>query len=108
MEGVSPNTKMSIQEALLNGFRKEHGTASKKQKTATSNDVVHCVDKYRNSMSHIHRPIVAEDFVCGTTVDSSLDFPSVDGDIDVNTRVSKDPDAESETILWYKSYSRLK
>jgi hypothetical protein len=99
MDGVSPNTKKSIQEALLNDFRKEHGTASKRQKTTTPDDVVHHVDEYRN-MSHIHRPIVAEDFVCGTTVDSSQDDPCVDdGDIDDKTSITKDPDAEAETIL---------
>jgi hypothetical protein len=101
MDGVSPNTKRSIQEALLNDFRSQHGVpaAAKKQKTTPA------VDQYRDT-HHNHRPIVAEDYVCGTTVDSSDEdddllptMQSVNPDDDDETSHTKDPDGQSETIL---------
>jgi hypothetical protein len=48
------------------------------------------VDEYR-SMSHIHHPIVAEDYVCGTTVNS-------DSDVE-DSSVTKDPDSVSKSLL---------
>jgi hypothetical protein len=48
------------------------------------------VDEDR-SMSHIHRPIVAEDYVCGTAVNSDSN--------DEDSSVTKDPDSVLKSLL---------
>jgi hypothetical protein len=89
MDGVSPNTKRNIHNALLQEFCPSSTVVApppaKLQKTSTSG-----IDEH-HSMSHIHWPIVAEDYVCGTTVDSNSD--------DEESSVMKDPDSISKSLL---------
>jgi hypothetical protein len=89
MDGVSPNTKRNIQNALLQEFcpcsTAPAPPLAKVQKTSTSG-----IDEHR-SMSHIHPPIAAEDYVCGMTVNSNSD--------DDESSVTKDPDCISKSLL---------
>jgi hypothetical protein len=89
MDGVSPNTKRNIQNALLQEFCPSSTAPApppaKVEKMTTSGIDEHC------SMSHIHQPIVAEDYVCGTTVNSNSN--------DDESSVTKDPDSISKSLL---------
>jgi hypothetical protein len=89
MDGVSPNTKKNIQDALLQEFRTAQVSVplAKRAKTTPLDGGI---DKYR-SMSHIHHLIVAEDYVCGTTVNSDSN--------DKDSSVTKDPDSVLKLLL---------
>jgi hypothetical protein len=44
-------------------------------------------------MNHLNRPIVAEDYVCGTTVDSNNNSDNEE------SSVTKDPDSISKALI---------
>jgi hypothetical protein len=71
---VSPQTQREASKKLFcrnSGQASTHATPSaKKQKSTSTSSAICSINQYRD-MNHINQPIVAEDYVCGTTVSST-------------------------------------